>query len=108
MTLTVIVGADVQTSSLACGNGLVNTEKGSPKGANALFQQDRARAQCRTSAGNLDAETILRDSDTLELFGIASGVLQSLLGIISVGREGLEKNPALNIVDVGFGHQDCL
>jgi hypothetical protein len=35
-------------------------------------------------------------------------MLQSLLSIIGIGRESLEKNPALDIVDVGLGHQDRL
>jgi hypothetical protein len=78
----------------------VNTEKRSSQRTNTLLQQDRAGTQCRAGTGDLNTEAVLRDTYALELTGIGTGMLEGQFVVVGIRREGLEKDPALDVVDI--------
>lgn len=67
---TVVVRADVQTSSLGTCNCLRNAKQRRAQGLDALLLEDLSSIERRTRAGDLNAETVAADPRALKLGGV--------------------------------------
>lgn len=108
MKLTIVIGTDVQTARLASSDGLGKTEERRSEGRNALLFQDGAHAQSRAGTGDLDAESILGDTNLVEFPRVQSSMLEDLVGVVRIGREDLQENATLDVAYVLFAHKTCL
>jgi len=102
----IVVRTDVKAPSLTSSNRLRQAKQRCSKCSNAVLEKDRASVHGRSSARNLDAETIVGDSNLLELASIAAGVCNYLVGVVGVEGGGLEEDSALDVVDVCLAEED--
>lgn len=106
--LTVVVRADVEHASLTASNSLWQAEESRSEGRNTLRRELLSSVQRRTSGGDLDAVAVPADASPGKLLVVQAGVVEGELGVVCLGRQGLEEDATADHVDVLLAHEHCL
>jgi hypothetical protein len=106
--LTVVVRADVQHASLTASNSLRQAEESRSEGRNTLRRELLGSVQRGTGGGDLDAVAVPANASTSELLVVQTGVVEGELGVVCLGRQGLEEDATADHVDVLLAHEDSL
>ena len=98
--LTIVVRTDRKRPRLTGCDSLDDREEGSTQSPNTFLEKNGTGVECRSSRWNLDTDAIFGNAEFLKFVGVRASLSHNFVGVVGVVGRDLEKNTALEVVDV--------